>query len=94
MESHNYIKTGKLISLSEQFLVDCSTFNNGCLGGWTLGAYRSIRDTGTVTEESYPYEAEDKPCRANGTLFKDIGYVAIEQNENAIKAVVGKLFWR
>lgn len=92
LESHYYIKTGELISLSEQFLIDCSMLNNGCSGGWTLNAYRSIRDIGMVTEESYPYEAEDKSCRANGTLFKGMGFAVVQQREDNIKAAVGELF--
>ncbi|MFQ6653150.1 hypothetical protein Gotur_024695, partial [Gossypium turneri] len=53
-------KTGKLISLSEQQLLDWST-NEGygaCKGGWMTDAFEYIsRSQGITTEESYPYQS-------------------------------------
>ena len=34
VEGANAIKTGKLLDLSEQQLVDCDTQSHGCNGGW------------------------------------------------------------
>jgi C1A family cysteine protease len=34
LESAHAIKSGKLLSFAEQQLVDCSTANHGCNGGW------------------------------------------------------------
>ena len=34
VEGANAIKTGKLLDLSEQQLVDCDTQSQGCNGGW------------------------------------------------------------
>jgi cathepsin L len=52
-------KTGRLVSLSEQNLVDCSrgTYGNfGCVGGWMGYAYAYIlRNRGIATSSSYPY---------------------------------------
>lgn len=49
-------QSGKLVSLSEQDLVDCVSENLGCNGGWQFDAYKNIIKRGGIdTEKSYPY---------------------------------------
>eukprot|EP00406_Dinophysis_acuminata_P082786 CAMPEP_0179252372 /NCGR_PEP_ID=MMETSP0797-20121207/22183_1 /TAXON_ID=47934 /ORGANISM="Dinophysis acuminata, Strain DAEP01" /LENGTH=478 /DNA_ID=CAMNT_0020960205 /DNA_START=31 /DNA_END=1467 /DNA_ORIENTATION=+ len=58
------IKTGKLVSLSEQQLVDCSKKNHGCGGGLMDLGFDYQEGVNVCTEESYPYMAKAGICKA------------------------------
>lgn len=64
VEGITQIKTGNLISLSEQQLVDYAVEGNrGCNGGWMDNAFRYIiKNQGLSTEEKYPYETMQGTC--------------------------------
>ncbi|XP_040052473.1 pro-cathepsin H [Gasterosteus aculeatus] len=71
LESVNAIASGKLISLSEQQLIDCAQdFNNhGCMGGLPSQAFEYIKyNNGLMTEEDYPYKGHDDTCQFESSL--------------------------
>ncbi|XP_047495305.1 procathepsin L-like isoform X1 [Penaeus chinensis] len=97
LEGQHFLKDGKLVSLSEQNLVDCSgKFGNmGCMGGLMDQAFRYIKaNKGIDTESSYPYEAQDGKCRfeASNVGATDTGFVDVEHgSESALKKAVATI---
>ena len=93
LEGQHFRQTGKLVSLSEQNLVDCVDGSHGCGGGFENLAFKYIKDNGGIdTEESYLYEARDnKGCRyrKKDVGATDIGFVDIPHgDEDALKAAL------
>lgn len=94
LEGQMYKKTGNLISLSEQNLVDCSTKqgNLGCGGGLPSWAYQYINSNGGLdSEQSYPYEGIDGKCRfdESNVVAEVTGCVAVPSgSEDALKTSV------
>jgi len=96
LEGQWFKKTGKLVSLSEQNLVDCSkTGNIGCEGGLMEYAFNYIKtNDGINTEDDYPYEARDGECRYDGEreVAKVTGFQEIEPfSEEDQKAAVAEV---
>ncbi|KAA8515122.1 hypothetical protein F0562_018301 [Nyssa sinensis] len=86
MEGITQIKTSKLISLSEQELVDCDVrgVDQGCEGGLMDDAFKFIKkNNGLTTETNYPYMENDDVCntkKAATTAAKITGYEDVPSN--------------
>ena len=64
LEARYRIKTGRNITLSEQEIVDCSSANNGCIGGLPHKVFTYIKDQDINFMNDYPYDAlRDASCR-------------------------------
>ncbi|KAK6042231.1 papain family cysteine protease, partial [Cooperia oncophora] len=94
LEGQHARATGKMVSLSEQNLVDCSTKygNHGCNGGLMDLAFEYIKENhGVDTEESYPYVGRDMKChfKKSDVGADDKGFVDLpEGDEEALKVAV------
>lgn len=65
VESKHAIRTGALLQLSEQQLVDCShSSNNGCNGGMYDRAWKDVKSMGGQEKSAdYPYTGKDGSCK-------------------------------
>lgn len=96
LEGHHAIKTGQLVALSEQNLIDCTLGepyrNSGCKGGFMNSSYQYVIENGGIdTEEAYPYKVREAKCQFNKNAVGATarGYTEIEAgNEEALRDAV------
>ena len=96
LEGLNAIQTGKLVSFSEQELMDCSKpeGDQSCNGGLMDYAFQYVIDKqGICTEEEYSYEGKDEDtCRVCDKVMTITGFTDVDQNnEDALKQAVSQL---
>ena len=92
IEAVHFNKTGQLVSLSEQHLLDCTL--GRCLGGWPDQALQYvIENHGIDTEASYPYEFHSGRCRyKSGKTGATISKVTrVGRGEYGLEAAVAKV---
>jgi cathepsin L len=77
----------KLVSLSEQNLIDCVKANKGCHGGMVGNAITYIlKNKGIDTEASYPYEHKLGDCRFKAsTVGANVtGFLRVPHNASSL----------
>ncbi|KAM8920882.1 cathepsin K [Pelodytes ibericus] len=86
-------KTGNLVVLSPQNLVDCVKKNDGCGGGYMTNAFEYVHDnSGIDSDEAYPYTGTDQDCSYNpsGKAATCKSYKVVKEgSEKALKKAVG-----
>ena len=95
MEGITKLSNGKLVSLSEQELVDCDTSgtDQGCEGGLMDDAFEFIISNGGLASESkYPYNGVDGTCsekKSASSAAQITGYEDVPANSEKalLKAV-------
>ncbi|KAM5578300.1 senescence-specific cysteine protease SAG39 [Rosa sericea] len=98
LEGALQLATGKLVSMSEQELVDCNVGgeNEGCNGGYPDVAFLYIIEKqGLTNEANYPYTATDNVCNTtevdspSGSIT---GYedVPVNSEQDLLKAVANQ----
>ncbi|XP_059624348.1 senescence-specific cysteine protease SAG39-like [Cornus florida] len=97
IEGITQLTTGKLVSLSEQELVDCDVRgeDQGCNGGLMDDAFLFIKQNkGLTTEANYPYMGSDNTCNTKKAALaaaKITGYQDVPANkEQALLQAVAK----
>jgi len=90
IEGRSFIADGKLNSLSEQDLVDCSKQNSGCNGGLMDYGFEFVKGNGGLcSENDYPYVAyQEWRCRDQQCTKYDAisSYTDVAANTAALEA--------
>lgn len=89
IESQHFLRTQKLVSLSEQQVIDCSKSfgNKGCHSGTLPFAFEYIMSAGLMDDDEYPYKGVvGERCLfvQSGALVKIEGYRKIPSDEESL----------
>ncbi|KAL2937915.1 Senescence-specific cysteine protease SAG12, partial [Bienertia sinuspersici] len=96
VEGLHKLTTGKLVSLSEQELIDCDRGENlGCQGGYMEAAFEFIvKNGGIASEKQYPYTGRDDRCNKEKQKLHAVkikGYRTVPVGEEeSLKAIVAQ----
>lgn len=98
LEGAHAVSSGELISLSEQFILDCST-DIGCNGGLEYSAWTWMKRNGesAFTESQYPYQSgggRDYSCRSSQmgspTNVRVSAITHVAEDPNQLKAALDR----
>ena len=92
MEGEHFLKTGKLIKLSEQQFVDCDPKSDGCDGGLEAYAFQYAKKNPQELETDYPYTAKTgRSCKATASkeIVKATSYTSVpKRSDKQLKAAI------
>jgi len=91
LEGRYAIKKGQKVMLSEQQMIDCSTANNGCHGGWPSKALKEVQCAGgQMSRASYPYTGAKGSCKfsASKIVAKISAVSGVSNGVSAAKIVL------
>jgi len=90
------VATGRLVSLSEQQIVDCAhgSVGDGCSGGYPPRAIEWEESQAICGENEYPYTARDGSCRSCSSPVLQRGSVSgmqrVSASEYALMSALGE----
>jgi len=95
IEGAHFIANKKLVSLSEQQIIDCDPTEQGCEGGFMDHVYEYlIEKDGIESEATYPYRGSDNGTCSfakNSVAATVTSFSSIPEDEDALKDAVATL---
>lgn len=98
-EGNYRMKNGKILDVSEQFILDCATDKNGndagsCDGGWYGGVFDYLMTNGAQLEKEKPYQGKQGFCGNTtkskykvikwGYIRRDAGIPSVREMKDAL----------
>ncbi|KAE9549194.1 hypothetical protein FO519_007589 [Halicephalobus sp. NKZ332] len=84
METSFFKRTGVLLDLAEQQLVDCDKSDHGCSGGWMSTAYTYAQTNPIAQEATNMYQAKETTCGPTSTVATNVkvtNYTQLQPND-------------
>ncbi|XP_067831892.1 cathepsin F-like [Heptranchias perlo] len=91
IESQWFLKHGRLTSLAEQELIDCTETSNGCSSGHINLAFEDVINLGgLMAETDYSYTAMKGRCqfKSDRTVAKIRSFVCLPKNETVMQQYI------
>ena len=73
LEGLYYKEKQTMVTLSEQMLFDCDTYDSGCNGGLMENTFTWLKENGGImTDTDYPYKGRKGTCQSDETKYVDM----------------------
>ena len=93
VEGASAIRTGEMVAVSEQELLDCVPTSHGCQGGRVGDGIGFAAIWGLEAEVDYPYQAARGACSAGAARSPEVfvsGVLPVERGEEHLRAAVAR----